>query len=147
VLKPHRTFARREWQYYRDLEASRDPPPCCSSSHDLEASSYGVARRARSSAPAPRHLTFFEGPSSSGPPPPLRFDPGDYTADENIAAIVAKLEMATPALKASDFVPDAALGTVTALVEEKSARDADKQAEWRREQAAQDTVYIELDID
>jgi hypothetical protein len=128
-LKPQRAFARHESHYYRDLEASRsrDPPPRRSSSHDLEASS--------SSAPALRRLTFSEGSSSSAPPPPLWFDPGDYAEDVDIAAIAAKLEMAAPALKAGDFVPDAALGTVTALVEEKIHRDADKQAEWLRQSA------------
>jgi hypothetical protein len=52
--------------------------------------------------------------------------------------------MAAPALNACDIVPDAAHGTVTALVEEKSVRDADKQAEWCREQAAQEAYDIEL---
>jgi hypothetical protein len=140
-LKPQRAFTRHESQYYRDLEASRsrDPPPRRSSSHDLEASS--------SSAPALCRLTFSEGSSSSAPPPPLWFDPGDYAEDEDIAAIATKLEMAAPALKAYNFVPDMALGTVTALVEVKTRHDIDKHAEWLREQAAHDTCYIELDRD
>jgi hypothetical protein len=58
-----------------------------------------------------------------------------------------KLEMVAPALMAGDFVPDASLGTVTVLVEEKSRRDAEKKAEWLREQAVQDARYIELDSD
>ncbi|KAM0922066.1 hypothetical protein ACQ4PT_006432 [Festuca glaucescens] len=37
--------------------------------------------------------------------------------------------MAAPALMAGDFVPDAALGTVTALLEEKTRHDAEKQAD------------------
>jgi hypothetical protein len=55
--------------------------------------------------------------------------------------------MEAPALKPGDFVPEAALGTVTKLVKEKSVHDADKEQEWRREQAAQDECYIELDND
>jgi hypothetical protein len=131
-LKPQRAFTRHESQYYRDLEASRsrDPPPRRSSSHDLEASS--------SSAPALCRLTFSEGSSSSAPPPPLWFDPGDYAEDEDIAAIAAKLEMAAPALKAGDFVPDAALGTVTALVEEKTHRHDAAYDERTRPAAADD---------
>jgi hypothetical protein len=52
---------------------------------------------------------------------------------------------AQDALKPGNFVPEAAPGTVTKLVEEKSARDAKKEQEWHRERVAQDEVYIELD--
>jgi hypothetical protein len=100
-----------------------------------------------SSAPASRCLAFSEGSSSSGPPPPPWFDPADYAADEDIAAITARLEMEVPALKPGDFVSETALGTVTKLVKEKSVHDADKEQEWGREQAAQDECYIELDND
>lgn len=128
-LRPPRALPRSKSQYHRDLEASRSraPPPRRSSSHDMEASSSSAPRRAISSAPASRHLTFSEGSSSSGPPPPPWFDPGDYAADEDIAAIAARLEMEAPALKPGAFVPEAALGTVTKLVKEKSARDANKE--------------------
>jgi hypothetical protein len=63
------------------------------------------------------------------------FDPGDYAEDDDIPALTAKLELAAPTLKTGEFVPDAALGTVTALLEDKSRRDAEKK----------DAYYIELD--
>ncbi|KAM0928501.1 hypothetical protein ACQ4PT_002518 [Festuca glaucescens] len=59
--------------------------------------------------------------------------------------LAAKLEHAVPTLMAGDFVPDSVLGTVTKLVEDQTRRDADKKAEWLREQATQDACYIELD--
>jgi hypothetical protein len=46
--------------------------------------------------------------------------------------------MAAPALKAGDFVPDAALGTVTALVEEKTHRHDAACDERTRPAAADD---------
>jgi hypothetical protein len=103
-----RAFMRRELQFYRDLEAwrSRDPPPCrlsCS-----EASSFN----------APRRLTFTEGSSSSALALEPRFYPVDYTEDDDIPTLAAKLELAAPALMAGDSVPDSALGTVTKLVKE-----------------------------
>lgn len=68
------------------------------------------------------------------------FDPGDYAEDDDIPI----LEHTVPALMAGDFVSDSALGTVTKPVEDKTRPDADKKAEWLREQAAQDAGYIEL---
>jgi hypothetical protein len=100
-----------------------------------------------SSSSVPCCLTFTEGSSSSGPPTAPQFDPGDYAEDDDIPAFAAKLEMDAPALMAGDFVPDAALGTVTALLEEKRRRDAEKKAEWICEQVTHEACYIELDSD
>jgi hypothetical protein len=135
-LKPSRAFAQRKSQYYRDLEAlrSRDSPPGRSICSDLEASSSSV----------PRRLAFTEGSSSSASALSPQFDLGDYAKDDDIPTLATKLELAAPALMTGDFVPDAALGTMTKLLEEKSCRDAEKKAEWLREQAAQDACYIPL---
>jgi hypothetical protein len=74
-----------------------------------------------------------------------RFDPSNYPEDEDIPMLATKLEHVVPALMAGDFVPDSVLGTVTKLVEDQTRRDADKKAEWLRDQAAQDACYIELE--
>ncbi|KAM0842581.1 hypothetical protein ACQ4PT_058290 [Festuca glaucescens] len=126
--KPPRAFERRESRFHRDLQPS---------------SSRGSTLR--STDPSPRRLTYSEASSSSASPPVPRFDPGDYAEDEDISMLAAKLEHAAPALMAGDFVLDSVLGTVTKLVEEQTRRNADKKAEWLREQAAQDACYIELD--
>jgi hypothetical protein len=95
----------------------------------------------------PRRLAFTEGSSSSGSATESRFDPGDYADDDDIPTLTVKLELTAPALVAGDFVPDAAMGTVTWLVEETSRCDAKKKVEWLREQAAQDACYVVIDGD
>jgi hypothetical protein len=64
--------------------------------------------------------------------------------DDDIPSPAAKLERAAPALTAGGFVPDSTLGTVTALLEEKTRYDAEKAEDWPHEQEAQDAKYVEL---
>jgi hypothetical protein len=74
----------------------------------------------------------------------LRFNLCYYVDDDDIPMLAAKLERAAPALTAGDFVPDSALGAVTALLEEKTRRDAEKAEDWPRGQEVQDAKYVEL---
>jgi hypothetical protein len=70
------------------------------------------------------------------------FDPGGYAEDDDIPMLAAKLEHAAPAQMVGDFVPDYILGTITKLVEDQTHRDANKKAEWLREQAVQDSMTL-----
>lgn len=53
--------------------------------------------------------------------------------------LAAELDCAVPTLTAGDSVPDLP-GTITALLEEKTRRDAEKAEDWRCEKEMQDAI-------
>ncbi|KAM0857981.1 hypothetical protein ACQ4PT_048109 [Festuca glaucescens] len=83
--------------------------------------------------------------SSSRAPPPVKvkvdavpgFDPGDYVQDADLEQVTAMIKDKGAGFAPDNYVDDVHLLCVIAMVQENTRRAADKVEEWRRELEAQ----------